>query len=314
MNLIEYIKKNDGELMEIRNIQTFLRVAELSSFTKAAVEMNYVQSTVTMQIQQLEKELGFPLFDRIGKHISLTLQGNEFLAYSQKIMNTVYDINMFGKHPCDITGTLKIGVLESLLFSVMINVLPDFSNKYKNINVQLKTGQAQDLIILLKQNQLDMIYISFDYNSDPDLFCWYTRPEKIVFLTGSGNILAKRRDVALSEVLEQPLVATEPAGICYNRLRILATQNDLMLRHSLMVDSTVAVAELIRRGVGVAFLPEYSVENFLHSGEIVKVNVDIPVQTYYSQVLCHKNKWMPFFMQDVIDLIGKYRPQPEPPH
>lgn len=79
---------------------------------------------------------------------------------------------------------------------------------------------------------------------------------------------------------------------------MLAKRRDVAL-------SEVAVAELIRRGVGVVFLPEYSVENFLHSGEIMKVNVDIQVQTYYSQVLCHKNKWMPFFMQDAIDLIGE---------
>lgn len=297
--------------MEIRNIQAFLRVAELGSFTKAAAEMNYVQSTVTMQIQQLEKELSFPLFDRIGKNISLTMQGKEFLAYSKKIMNTVNDIHMLGKTSCDIAGTLKIGVLESLLFRVMLNVLPDFSMKYKNINVQIKMGQAADLILLLKQNQLDMIYISFDCNADSDLHCWYTRPEKIVFLSGSGNPLAKQKNVALHEVLEQPLIATEPSGICYNRLRTLATQNDLMLRHSLMVDSTIAVAELIRRGVGVAFLPEYSVEKLLHRGEIVKVNVAIQEQIYYSQVLCHKDKWMSFFMQDIIDLIEKYRPQPE---
>ena len=56
--------------MNIRSLQTFIRVVELKSFTKAACELNYVQSTVTMQIQQLEKELGYPLFDRIGKKSS----------------------------------------------------------------------------------------------------------------------------------------------------------------------------------------------------------------------------------------------------
>ena len=52
--------------MDIRTINTFVRAVELGSFTKAADELNYVQSTVTMQIQQLEKDLGYPLFDRIG--------------------------------------------------------------------------------------------------------------------------------------------------------------------------------------------------------------------------------------------------------
>ncbi|ERI77966.1 LysR family transcriptional regulator [[Clostridium] symbiosum] len=64
--------------MNIRSLQTFIRVVELKSFTKAACELNYVQSTVTMQIQQLEKELGYPLFDRIGKKIALTSYGENF--------------------------------------------------------------------------------------------------------------------------------------------------------------------------------------------------------------------------------------------
>ena len=68
--------------MDIKSIRTFVRVAELKSFTKAANEMNYVQSTVTMQIKQLEKELGYPLFDRIGKKVSLTLNGMQFLSYA----------------------------------------------------------------------------------------------------------------------------------------------------------------------------------------------------------------------------------------
>ncbi len=66
--------------MDIKNIETFLHVAELENFTKAAEELSYAQSTVTTQIQQLERELGFPLFDRVGKHVSLTQLGEKFRA------------------------------------------------------------------------------------------------------------------------------------------------------------------------------------------------------------------------------------------
>ena len=71
MFLITSIKYFDkGFNMDIRSIETFIKVAELGSITKAADELSYVQSTVTTQIKQLEKELGYPLFDRIGKKIS----------------------------------------------------------------------------------------------------------------------------------------------------------------------------------------------------------------------------------------------------
>ena len=72
--------------MDIRSIETFIKVAELGSITKAADELNYVQSTVTTQIKQLEKELGYPLFDRIGKKISLTVMGERFLSIAYELL------------------------------------------------------------------------------------------------------------------------------------------------------------------------------------------------------------------------------------
>ena len=64
--------------MEIRNILTFLKVAGTQNFSKAAEQLGYSQSAVTIQIQQLEKELGTQLFERIGKRVYLTEKGQEF--------------------------------------------------------------------------------------------------------------------------------------------------------------------------------------------------------------------------------------------
>lgn len=75
--------------MDFRNIRAFVRVAELKSFSKAAAEMDYVQSTVTMQVQQLEWELGHTLFDRIGRKVSLTALGAEFLTCAYEILHVV---------------------------------------------------------------------------------------------------------------------------------------------------------------------------------------------------------------------------------
>ena len=83
--------------MDIKNIETFLRVAELENFTKAAEELSYAQSTVTTQIQQLERELGFPLFDRVGKHVSLTQLGEKFRAHADDILHIWFQACMLGR-------------------------------------------------------------------------------------------------------------------------------------------------------------------------------------------------------------------------
>lgn len=69
--------------MELRLLTTFLKVAQLQSFSKAAESLGYSQSAVTVQVQQLENELGVRLFDRIGKTVSITHYGQEFIPYAR---------------------------------------------------------------------------------------------------------------------------------------------------------------------------------------------------------------------------------------
>ena len=72
--------------MELRNLSSFLSVAKTLSFTRAAQELNYSQSTVTAQIQTLERELGSPLFERLGKRVSLTESGRRLVRYAEKMI------------------------------------------------------------------------------------------------------------------------------------------------------------------------------------------------------------------------------------
>ena len=76
---------NRGNIMELRNLITFIHVAELGSFTKAAEQLDYSQSTVSFQIKQLEDELECLLFERINHTITLTQRGHELVAYAHKI-------------------------------------------------------------------------------------------------------------------------------------------------------------------------------------------------------------------------------------
>ena len=72
--------------MTIVQLGTFLKIAETRSFTSAAAMLGYAQSTVTTQIKQLEEELGCLLFDRLGKNVILTAEGEKLSAYAEKIL------------------------------------------------------------------------------------------------------------------------------------------------------------------------------------------------------------------------------------
>ena len=103
--------------MEMRNIKTFIRVAELGNFSRAAQDLGYAQSTVTTQIQMLEKELQVTLFERNGKHVSLSGAGKEFLEYAYQMQRyEAMAINHFasGQEP---HGSVTIGVMETICAS-----------------------------------------------------------------------------------------------------------------------------------------------------------------------------------------------------
>jgi len=297
--------------MDIRNIHTFLRVAELGSFTKVANELSYAQSTVTMQIQQLERELGFPLFDRIGKRVSLTALGSEFLGYAYEITRAMQQACDLDKNMEQLRGTLRVGILESLLFGNMLQLLPGFKQTYKNLDLQLKMGQASDLLRQLKQNQLDMVYLSAGVNTDPDLRCCYRRQERLIFVCSPRHPIAKQKKIPMEELLQYDFVVTEHSGICYGRLRELAQKYNAMLRASVEVDSTIAIAALVQKNMALAFLPEYSVQKQLQEGSLCRVQVDLQPQYYYSQILCHKSRWVPPFMAGLIDRIREEYPEKE---
>lgn len=295
--------------MDIKNIETFLSVARLQSFTHAAEELSYAQSTVTAQIQQLERELGFPLFDRVGRRIALTQLGEQFLANADDILHIWFQANTLGRAENKISGVLYVGVLESLLIGPMTDILTRFRSHYENVEVRVKMGQASEVLQLLRQNQLDLVYISGSLNAEPNLLRRYARREPLVFFSPPTHPLVGRKQIPLADFLSYDIVATERSGFCYPRLSSLAARQGLTLHHTITVDSTFAAAELVSHGMGLGFLPEYSIAKRLDAGQLVTLDIDIPQQIYYSQILYHKDKWIAPFVDGFVDIVREIRPE-----
>ena len=295
--------------MDIRNLETFLKVVELGSFTKAAAELAYVQSTVTAHIQQMEQELGFPLFDRVGKKVYLTAGGQQLIPYARDALRIMEQISSLDQRPEKMKGILRIGVLESLMFSAMLNVLPMYQSRYKNIEIRIQTGSSRDLIEMLKKNQLDLIYISEVLNVDPELESCYKRRERMIFVASPGHKLANTGILSLHDILNDPLIITEKRGVVYRKLEELAARYRCSFYASFTVNSVKAIIEMLMRNLGMAFLPEYAVREYISDGRLIEIYADIPPQTYYSQVLYYRHKWIPPYMQGLIDTIRDNLPE-----
>ena len=132
--------------MELRQLNTLIRVAQFKSFSRAAESLGYSQSAVTVQIRQLEEELNTRLFDRMGKRIALTTQGEQFLEHAYEVINQVNRARLSLSGDEELHGRLHIGVIESLCVSKLPAVLRCFWTRHPKVVVRVTTGELEDLI------------------------------------------------------------------------------------------------------------------------------------------------------------------------
>ena len=110
----------DGEKnMDLKNLMTFIHVAELNSFTRAGQKLGFSQSTVSFQIRQLEKELGTQLFERINHTVVLTEKGREVLNYAHQVSRLTQELDSSLKSQEGISGTIRLAMADSLCDSLL---------------------------------------------------------------------------------------------------------------------------------------------------------------------------------------------------
>lgn len=293
--------------MEIRNIRTFLRVAELQSFTKAADQLGYSQAAVTVQIKQLEEELGTQLFDRIGRHIKLTEHGIQFMDHAMKVLKAAEDASTFVHKDENPSGKLRIGSIASLSMGVLPLVLLEFRTLCPQVETSIETSRfVTELLDMMRQNDVDLLYFLDRKLYSSEWIKVFERPETIVFVTYPSHPLAGKKDVPMERLLEEPLIlTTRGVSYCDDLEQMLAAQG-LELHPFLEIGDTDVIIKLLLQQAGISFLPQYLVQEYLDAGILTMITTDIPVIQMWSQLIYHKNKWITPQMRIFIDLVKKH--------
>lgn len=286
--------------MEIRNIVTFLKVAGTQNFSKAAEQLGYSQSAVTVQIQQLEKELQTQLFERIGKRVYLTENGQEFVYYANEIMKVVDQALDFSGEKSVVRGKLRIGGVESVCTALLPELVLQLYEKYPEIEVVIKSGTTTELVEMAKRNDLDLIFTLDQKIYDPEWVCAHQKAEEIIFVTQKAE--AQNR-ISIEQLIKMPFILTEMGAAYHYELERLLTEQELRIEPILEIGNTETIIKLLKRGMGVSFLPEFTVQKELQNGQLVRIYTDLPKVQMYSQLFYHKNKWLTPQMKCFVDLV-----------
>ena len=286
--------------MDTKNLTTFIYVAELRSFTKAADRLGFSQSTVSFQIKQLETELSCQLFERINHTVHLTEKGRGSPGIRSSDQSD--DPGTERQHerrsfPPDISVWPWA---DSLCTSLLSRDFLHFRKLYPNISLKIIAAGTEEMFRLMNHNEADAI-LTLDnhiYNTEYRIL----REEKVrtFFVAGAGTRIASASSLSIEELLLQPFILTEK-GMSYRRLlEEKLAELSLEIQPVLEIGSTELICSLVEQGAGISFLPEYVIKDRVEAGTLVCLPVSGLEIHVWKQLLYHRNKWVSTQMETVL--------------
>lgn len=279
--------------MEIRNLLTFIKVAEQQSLSKAAKQLGYAQSTVTMQMQQLEQELGFALYERVGRQIRVTEQGQELLGYAVRIVKTSEEALQIGKgERKQIDGTLRLGIADMMPDREMAAWIHSYRQSYPGVHLRVQSTDSQLLSRMLLHNEIDLMMI-MDYRvQDAALISACEWREPVHFFAVPEHPLCRKRAVTLKDILAYDLIRGNP-GLSYEKnLEAVMAESGLRADRSMEIEDLGLAIRLARMGNGICLLPDWLVQEDIKEQTLKQLNYKLPGNEIWLQTIYHKNKWL----------------------
>ena len=290
-------------IMELRNLITFIHVAELGSFTKAAEQLDYSQSTISFQIKQLEEELGCLLFERINHTVTLTERGHELVSYAHKIRALTDDFKESIAKEASLHGHIHIVTPDSVCEEMIYSHYNDFHKQYPDISIKFTTADTSVMFDMLDHNEADAIITLDSHSYRKDYVIAKEQHLSMHFVTSAKSKLAKAKDLSIKDIASEPFILTE-YGQGYRRVfdKELAKRS-IDITPVLEIGRTDIITHLLAESDMISYLPDFVTKEHIESGELCYLDVvDMDIDIW-KQLIYHKNKWMSKSLKAFIEYV-----------
>ncbi len=300
--------------MDLRQLATFRTVAGTLSFTRAALELNYAQSSVTAQIQALEEELGVRLFDRLGRRVVLTAAGNRLLVYAGRILKLADEARAAVAGDVEPSGTLTVSAFETLTTYRLPPMLRAFRERYPKVRLLLRTLPVGEVREAISDGTLDAALILDDGPSPADIAAEPLVREPLVVVSWPHHPLTNAERVTPADLDGEAMLLTE-ANCSYRvQLERALAQSGARPASSLEFSSVEAIKQCVMAGMGIAVLPLVAVRAEIERSELTALRWSEPDFAITTQLLWNAARWqspaLAAFLATVREvLVGN--PQPE---
>ena len=269
--------------MDIRQLECFVRVAELGSFTRASIAMNVAQPALSRQVRLLEVELKQNLLERTGRGVKLTEAGKLLLEHGRGILHQVAVAREeLTSARGALAGRVSIGLVPSLSRLITVSLTRAFQQYLPHAHLTLTEGFSAQMYEGLRVGDLDMAVL-YNTNRLPDLDTTTLHQDELVLIsapegqaaaTNTGPFMTN--SLALSEVARLPLILPSRRNVFRTVIDGELAKLGLKPRIALEVDALNAILNLVKEGLGHAVLPAYTLNKFNDAARLTVRSIQSP--------------------------------------
>jgi len=270
--------------LTLKQLQIFETVAELQSYTLAARQLFLTQPAISMQIKQLEAEIGLPVFDRIGKKIQLTDAGRELLQHARNIQIQLEEAQQSMEELRGVKrGRLHLTMASTANYFTP-KLLAGFCHEYPDIQISLSVANRAGLLQALEHNTTDLVIMGEPPSTMP-LAAEVFMENPLVIVAPPEHRLAGRKLVSLKEVARENFIIREIGSGTRAAVERFLSTHELERPQSIEMNSSEAIKQAVQAGLGLGVVSMHTLEMELTLKRLTVLNVeDFPIMRHWRLV------------------------------
>jgi DNA-binding transcriptional LysR family regulator len=261
--------------MEIRQLRAFVAIAETRTFTAGARRVNVTQAAISMQIRQLEEEVGLPLFTRTPRRAILTEAGEKLLERARKILRE-HDAAL--EELAELAGAehgrLRIGSSSSSFATEDLpEILQELRERFPQANISVFSGTSEVLTEKLLNGEIDIAFVSLPIEN-PNIQTELLYSDEIVAIASPLHPFAKKRVISATELASGPLILGERGGNTRRMIDEFFTQVGVKPNVIMELSRQTAINRMVEKNMGLGIAGVKSVAKEVANGSLVTLFIE----------------------------------------
>ena len=252
--------------MDVRQLEMFRAVVAAGSFTAAAQRLHVSQSAISRQLKLLEEELGTLVLQRTGRGVAVTPEGQILLATANRIWSEMQEVvAQIGDTQKLQRGSISIGGGMTVCLHVLPKLLKRFRTLYKNVDLRITTGRADQLLQALRSHEIDLLLLTLPIDA-PDLQVLPVLKEEMIVVTPKNHALSRAKTVEAKQLARYPLILFESGSNTRKGIDEFFFDQQLSPNVVMETENVEIIKAMVASGVGMTVLPYGSVSADLRAG------------------------------------------------